>query len=198
MSKRKSTSWDDDTPQMKSIQRISILPPRKTTVSDITNRKVSDKKVASSHDIPNKSKGETFPAQFSSTAKNPVVKPSQASYVDKDTEKPITLSPEQQSVLDRVRAGKSIFFTGKAGTGKSMLLRKLISRPHVAKFEMAVTASTGLAAHNIQGITLHSFAGIGLANGAVDDLVRMVQRNKQTLNRWKNTKVLIIDEGALL
>jgi ATP-dependent DNA helicase PIF1 len=194
MSKRKSTSWEDDTPQMKSIQKISILPARTKFVSDITNRKFSDNE--SLHDIPNKSKGEKFPAQFSSTLKSSSsVSDKKSLTVQKDTEKVITLSPEQQYVLDQVRAGKSLFFTGKAGTGKSLLLRKLISRPHVAKFEMAVTASTGLAAHNIQGITLHSFAGIGLANGSINDFVRMIHRNKQTLNRWINTKVLIIDEG---
>ncbi len=65
-----------------------------------------------------------------------------------------------------VEKGKSVFFTGPAGTGKSVLMRAIIQdlkKKHARDPErVAVTASTGLAACNIGGMTLHSFAGIGL------------------------------------
>lgn len=76
----------------------------------------------------------------------------------------IHLSKEQEHVLDLVvNQGKSVFFTGPAGTGKSVLMRAIINQLR-AKFardreRVAVTASTGLAACNIGGITLHSFSG---------------------------------------
>lgn len=38
-----------------------------------------------------------------------------------------TLTPEQAQILDRIILGESIFFTGPAGTGKSVLLRAIIS-----------------------------------------------------------------------
>lgn len=76
----------------------------------------------------------------------------------------IHLSKEQEHVLDLVvNEGKSVFFTGPAGTGKSVLMRAIINQLRT-KFardreRVAVTASTGLAACNIGGITLHSFSG---------------------------------------
>lgn len=68
-----------------------------------------------------------------------------------------SLSAEQREVLDLVKAGNSLFFTGSAGTGKTFLLKRIISLlPPDSTF---VTASTGIAATHIGGSTLHSFAG---------------------------------------
>jgi ATP-dependent DNA helicase PIF1 len=89
------------------------------------------------------------------------------------------LSDEQRGVLEAVvEKGKSIFFTGSAGTGKSVLMREIIKKLR-DKYKrepdrVAVTASTGLAACNIEGVTLHSFAGIGLGKEAVPELVKKV------------------------
>lgn len=60
---------------------------------------------------------------------------------------------------------------------------------------MAVTASTGIAACNIGGVTLHSFAGIGLGVEDMAVLIRKIRRNKKAMNRWHRTSVLIIDES---
>ena len=77
---------------------------------------------------------------------------------------PMQLSTEQLRVLDMVvNKGQSVFFTGPAGTGKSVLMRAIIAelqKKHAKDPErVAVTASTGLAACNIGGTTLHSFSG---------------------------------------
>ncbi|KAG9223170.1 hypothetical protein CCMSSC00406_0000141 [Pleurotus cornucopiae] len=75
----------------------------------------------------------------------------------------VKLSPEQAAVLNKVKSGKSIFFTGSAGTGKSVLLREIIrTLGGNNSRSLAITASTGIAAVNIGGTTLHSWAGIGL------------------------------------
>ncbi|GJE87828.1 ATP-dependent DNA helicase PIF1 [Phanerochaete sordida] len=74
----------------------------------------------------------------------------------------IRLSPEQQQVLNKVKAGESVFFTGSAGTGKSVLLREIIRFCRESGRQVAITASTGIAAVNIGGSTVHSWAGIGL------------------------------------
>ena len=63
---------------------------------------------------------------------------------------------------------------------------------------VAVTASTGLAACNIGGVTLHSFGGIGLGKEPVPDLVKKIKRNMKAKNRWMRTKVLIIDEISMV
>lgn len=63
---------------------------------------------------------------------------------------------------------------------------------------VAVTASTGLAACNVGGVTLHSFAGIGLGKECVPDLIKKIKRNVKAKGRWLNTKVLVIDEISMV
>lgn len=86
------------------------------------------------------------------TSKSPVPSPSMSS-----VEYRPTLSSEQQRVLEMVlHDKKSLFFTGSAGTGKSVLLRAIIDEMSIRYGAgLAVTASTGIAACNINGCTLH-------------------------------------------
>lgn len=115
----------------------------------------------------------------------------------------VFLSDEQQHVLELViEKKKSVFFTGSAGTGKSVLMREIISQLR-KKYQrepdrVAVTASTGLAACNVGGVTLHSFAGIGLGKEDVPELVRKIKRNQKAKHRWMRTKVLVIDEVSMV
>ena len=75
----------------------------------------------------------------------------------KPTKISLKLNESQLSVLNAVKCGQSVFITGSGGTGKSFLLKKIIGLlpPH----NTFVTASTGVAACQIGGMTLHSFAG---------------------------------------
>jgi ATP-dependent DNA helicase PIF1 len=66
-------------------------------------------------------------------------------------------SKGQQSFLFRVLAGENIFLTGKAGTGKSTIVRKAISKLQSQGRNIVALAPTGIAANNIGGQTLHSF-----------------------------------------
>ena len=83
-----------------------------------------------------------------------------------------------------------------------MLLREIITalkKTYERNPEsVAVTASTGLASCNVGGITLHSFAGFGLGKEEVDVLVKKIKKNKKAHERWRRTKVLIIDESSAL
>lgn len=115
----------------------------------------------------------------------------------------VFLSDEQRAVLDAVvDREKSMFFTGSAGTGKSVLMREIIAKLR-NKYRkepdrIAVTASTGLAACNIGGVTLHSFAGIGLGKEPVPELVKKIKKNQKARNRWLRTKVLVVDEVSMV
>src|SRR5687768_13666300 len=83
------------------------------------------------------------------------------------------LSKQQQQVYDLVvNKRENIFFTGSAGTGKSHLLMKIIvALKEIFGIEkIAVTATTGIAAVNINGSTLHSFSGIGLGTESTKEL----------------------------
>lgn len=112
------------------------------------------------------------------------------------------LSEEQRQIIEIVNQGRSVFFTGSAGTGKSVLMRAIIAKlrdlHHKEPDRVAVTASTGLAACNIEGITLHSFAGIGLGKEAAPELIKKIRRNQKLKQRWQRTKVLIIDEISMV
>ncbi|KAK6822549.1 hypothetical protein PG987_014094 [Apiospora arundinis] len=115
----------------------------------------------------------------------------------------VSLSSEQRHVIDLVIGqNQSVFFTGPAGTGKSVLMRAIIEelkKKWVRDPErVSVTASTGLAACNIGGQTLHSFAGIGLGKEDVPTLVKKIRRNQKAKNRWLRTKTLIIDEVSMV
>ncbi|KAJ1032924.1 hypothetical protein NDA16_000203 [Ustilago loliicola] len=115
----------------------------------------------------------------------------------------IFLSQEQRKVLQMVvDEGKNVFFTGSAGTGKSVLLREIIKdlrRKHTKRPDsVAVTASTGIAACNIGGVTIHSFAGIGLGKEPTAQLVSKIRKNRKAAARWARTQVLIIDEVSMV
>ena len=62
-------------------------------------------------------------------------------------------------VYDLIKQGKNIFVTGGAGTGKSYILQNLVK---VVPFLSGnVTSTTGISAININGVTIHSWMGIG-------------------------------------
>jgi ATP-dependent DNA helicase PIF1 len=125
------------------------------------------------------------------------------------------LSTQQQIVLNRAVKGESLFFTGAAGgfncaalhvssildprctagTGKTVLLRAIIERLKAEGRRLAVTASTGIAAINIGGSTLHSFAGIRLGKEPMAVLADRVMKSGAARERWLETEVLIIDES---
>ncbi len=66
------------------------------------------------------------------------------------------LSDDQAEALTILQSGKNSFLAGSAGTGKSFLLRRFIDLSRSANKSVLVTAPTGIAAHHLQGATLHS------------------------------------------
>jgi ATP-dependent DNA helicase PIF1 len=130
------------------------------------------------------------------------VEPAKAAKSNQKRPAKVFLSDEQRHVLELVGDKKSVFFTGSAGTGKSVLLREIIAtlRRKFAREpdRVAVTASTGLAACNVGGITLHSFSGIGLGKESVPELVRKIKKNGKATTRWMRTKILVIDEVSMV
>ncbi|GAA6043372.1 hypothetical protein JCM8097_005287 [Rhodosporidiobolus ruineniae] len=120
-----------------------------------------------------------------------------------DIKQKVILSPEQQMVLKLVvEDEKNVFFTGSAGTGKSVLLREIIAslkRKHRGNADaVAVTASTGMAACNIGGTTIHSFAGIGIGAGTAEQLIANIKKNRNANAKWQRVKVLIVDEVSMV
>jgi len=78
-----------------------------------------------------------------------------------ETEKTeLKISEGQQAFLDAALSGKNIFLTGKAGTGKSFIVKYLIQLLRDQKKKVAAIAPTGVAANNIGGQTIHSMFSI--------------------------------------
>ena len=109
-----------------------------------------------------------------------------------------TLNEKQKSILTSILDGKNAFITGFAGSGKSYLIeyiyRVLIERGKIVE----LTALTGCAALLINGKTLHSALGIGLAKGSARDLVNRVRRMEGMIPFLNRLNVLIIDEVSML
>jgi ATP-dependent DNA helicase PIF1 len=110
------------------------------------------------------------------------------------------LSKEQQLAFDKYVLGNNIFITGPGGSGKSALI-KLINEHAFKKFRsIQVCALTGCAAVllNCKAKTLHSWAGIGLGNGTIEQLVAKIKKNKFAKALWKSVDVLVVDEVSML
>ena len=108
------------------------------------------------------------------------------------------LSPAQSEVVDVFEKGKNLFITGGAGSGKSYLLSFL--KRNYASRGLEVTASTGIAAVNIGGTTIHSWAGIGLANLPIEQIIENIFTAKflRVRRKIKQAKALAIDEVSMI
>lgn len=111
-----------------------------------------------------------------------------------------TLS-DQASITKRILDGESLFFTGAAGTGKTYLLKNVIQQleeKHGGD-HVYVTAPTGIAACHLEGVTIHSFAGLPpMDNPSVDFIVNTTMKKKNIVTRWNDCEVLIIDECSMV
>lgn len=69
----------------------------------------------------------------------------------------MSYSEKQKTFVESVLSGENIFLTGKAGTGKSYIVKKAIELLKEQKKNIVALAPTGVAANNIGGQTIHSF-----------------------------------------
>jgi ATP-dependent DNA helicase PIF1 len=105
------------------------------------------------------------------------------------------LNFEQRVAYDVVVEQKhSTFIYGDAGTGKSFLTKLIIRGLEASGRRVYTTGSTGIAALNVGGSTVHGWAGLGLMNGEIKDLVKKAKK----IPTWLKTDVLIIDEISML
>jgi ATP-dependent exoDNAse (exonuclease V) alpha subunit len=92
----------------------------------------------------------------------------------------------------------NIFLTGPPGSGKSYLITSFIKWLNEHDIKVGITASTGIAAKIINGTTIHSWAGVGLAQNSKEKLLEDVKDKKHKKRNWKITQVLIIDEISMI
>lgn len=104
----------------------------------------------------------------------------------------------QRQALFVMNRGDSVFLTGPAGSGKTFVLNQFIDRLKKAKKNVAITASTGIAATHIGGTTIHSWSGLGIRDSLTEQDKTWLAGNDRLKKRYNQTDVLIIDEVSML
>jgi GTPase SAR1 family protein len=105
---------------------------------------------------------------------------------------------KQLTALSIMKAGKNVFLTGSAGAGKTYTLNQYIRYLKARKIPVAVTASTGIAATHLNGITIHAWAGFGVKKTVVKADLDAIKEKKHLREHLEQTKVLIIDEISMM
>lgn len=106
----------------------------------------------------------------------------------------LTLTTEQSAVAEAIlERHEHVFVTGRAGTGKSTLLRYLVDT--LGRKHTAIAAPTGVAALNIGGQTLHSLFGLRIGVQQLSSIARSMRR--ETRDVLSAIDVLIIDEVSM-
>ena len=105
---------------------------------------------------------------------------------------------KQETALKLLKAGENVFLTGSAGAGKTYTLNQYINYLKARKVPVAITASTGIAATHMNGMTIHTWAGIGIKDSLSDDDLKRMKERKYLKEHLENAQVLIIDEISML
>lgn len=105
---------------------------------------------------------------------------------------------KQETALKLMKTGENVFLTGSAGAGKTYTLNQYINYLKVRKVPVAITASTGIAATHMNGMTIHTWAGIGIKDVLSDDDLKRMKERKYLKEHLENAQVLIIDEISML
>jgi ATP-dependent DNA helicase PIF1 len=112
--------------------------------------------------------------------------------------KNIVLNEEQLSALTALQDGSNIFITGSPGTGKSFILKYIISYLKSRDRKFAITSSTGCSAVLINGQTIHSYLYMGTGQSTTDKIVEKIKGSKRKLNELMSLQILIIDEISMI
>lgn len=104
----------------------------------------------------------------------------------------------QAQALDILKTGANVFLTGEPGAGKTHVTRTFISYLRQHGIEPAITASTGIAATHLHGMTIHAWSGLGIKDSLNAYDLDAISTKEYLVRRINNTKVLIIDEVSML
>lgn len=105
----------------------------------------------------------------------------------------LEFSKEAKNIIKLINASKeNLFITGKAGTGKSTLLKYIQKQDN----SIIVLAPTGIAAINVKGETIHSF--FKLKPGYELDEATHVRINNKMIAQYASVNTIIIDEISMV
>ena len=104
----------------------------------------------------------------------------------------------QAQALTILKTGANAFLTGEPGAGKTFVINQYVSHLKACGVEVAITASTGIAATHIGGMTIHSWSGIGVREKLTPMDLDKISSSEYISKRVRRAKVLVIDEISML
>ena len=104
----------------------------------------------------------------------------------------------QSQALSILMTGANIFLTGEPGSGKTYVVNSYVAYLRKYGIEPAITASTGIAATHIGGMTIHAWSGIGIKTKLDARDIKQIASNQYITRRIGKAKVLIIEEVSML
>ncbi len=105
---------------------------------------------------------------------------------------------KQETALKILQTGANVFLTGEPGSGKTHTINAYVKWLRERGIEPAITASTGIAATHVGGMTIHAWTGIGVKRDLTEyDLDEIVSRER-LVKRASVSHVLIIDEISMI
>lgn len=104
----------------------------------------------------------------------------------------------QSHALSVLKTGVNVFLTGEPGSGKTHTVNEYVAYLRARGIEPAITASTGIAATHIGGMTIHSWSGIGIKSKLDKNDLYKISSSRHISKRVRRAKVLIIDEVSML
>lgn len=116
----------------------------------------------------------------------------------------VELDPSQSRAIEALEAGENVFLTGGAGTGKTFTVGQWIDS---TEKNVVLSATTGVAALLLGGITIHKFSKIGIKARpelaaptwrALAEKARRCRWTRAHLEMVRNTDALVIDEVSML
>ena len=104
----------------------------------------------------------------------------------------------QSQALSILKTGANVFLSGEPGSGKTHVINEYVKYLRDRNIEPAITASTGIAATHIGGLTIHSWSGIGIKRNLNKYDLDRISSSEYIVKRVKRSSVLIIDEISML
>ncbi len=104
----------------------------------------------------------------------------------------------QKEALDILKTGANVFLTGEPGAGKTHTINQYADYLRARGIEPSITASTGIAATHIGGMTIHSWSGIGIKPYLDRYELDKISSTEYLVKRVRRAKVLVIDEVSML
>lgn len=104
----------------------------------------------------------------------------------------------QQDALNILKTGANAFLTGEPGSGKTHTVNAYVGWLRAHGVEPAITASTGIAATHVGGMTIHAWSGIGIRDYLSAADLDAISSKEHVVRRLQKASVLIIDEVSML